>query len=108
MYTLIAHVRRRTANTVRRAIIQLLRSLKRPVHTITSDNSKEYEHEAISESLDADFYFTHPYASWERRLNEDINAPLRQYFPKKMDFSTIIKEQVNRVMNKLNNRPEKP
>lgn len=108
MYTLIAHVQRRTANAVRKAIVRLLRSLKRPVHTITSDNGKEFsEHEAISKALDAGFYFAHPYASWERGLNENINGLIRQYFPKKMDFSTITKEQVNRVMNKLNNRPRK-
>jgi len=108
MYTLIAHVRRRTADTVRKTIIRLLRSLKRPVHTITSDNGKEFgDHEAISKTLDTGFYFAHPYASWERGLNENINGLIRQYFPKKMDFSNITKKQVNRVMKKLNNRPRK-
>jgi len=108
MYTLIAHVKRRTASAVRQAIVRLLRSLKRPVHTITSDNGKEFgEHEAISEALDAGFYFAHPYASWERGLNENINGLIRQYFPKKTDFSNITKRQVNRVMKKLNNRPRK-
>ncbi len=62
----------------------MLQSLKRPVHTITSDNGKEFgEHEAISEALGAGFYFAHPYASWERGLNENINGLIRQYFPKK-------------------------
>lgn len=108
MYTMIAHVGRRTAAAVRQAIIKLLQSLKRPVHTITSDNGKEFaEHEVISKALDAGFYFAHPYASWERGLNENINGLIRQYFPKKMDFSTITKKQVNRVMKKLNNRPRK-
>ncbi|MCS3903934.1 IS30 family transposase [Methylohalomonas lacus] len=108
MYTLLGHVQCRTANAVRVAIVRLLRSLKGPVHTITSDNGKEFaEHETISEVLDTSFYFAHPYASWERGLNENINGLIRQYFPKKMDFSTITKEQVKRVMNKLNNRPRK-
>lgn len=108
MYTLIAHVQRRTADAVRKAIVRLLRSLKRPVHTITSDNGKEFgDHEAISEALGAGFYFAHPYASWERGLNENINGLIRQYFPKKMDFRSITRKQVNRVMNKLNNRPRK-
>ncbi|MDZ7734880.1 MAG: IS30 family transposase [Gammaproteobacteria bacterium] len=108
MYTLIAHVGRRTASAVRKAIIHLLQSLRRPVHTITSDNGKEFgEHEAIARELKAGFYFAHPYASWERGLNENINGLIRQYFPKKMNFSTITKKQVNRVMNKLNHRPRK-
>ncbi len=64
MYTLIAHVGKRTASAVRKAMIKLLQSLTRPVHTITSDNGKEFGgHEAISETLGAGFYFAHPYAS---------------------------------------------
>ncbi|AAM71910.1 conserved hypothetical protein [Chlorobaculum tepidum TLS] len=40
----------------------------RQVHTITSDNGKEFlGHEKVASALRADFYFAHPYASWERR-----------------------------------------
>lgn len=108
MYTLIAHVKRRTASAVRQAIVRLLSNMKESVHTITSDNGKEFaEHEAIAEQLNAGFYFAHPYASWERGLNENINGLIRQYFPKKMDFSNITQKQLNLVMKKLNNRPRK-
>jgi len=108
MYTLIAHVKRRTATAVRQAIVQLLDKMKHRVHTITSDNGKEFaEHEAIAEQLNTRFYFAHPYASWERGLNENINGLIRQYFPKKMDFSTITQKQLNLVMKKLNHRPRK-
>jgi len=62
------------------------------VHTLTSDNGKE---------------FAHPYASWERGLNENTNGLIRQYFPKKRDFKTITQKEINRVMDKLNNRPRK-
>ena len=108
MYTLIAHVRRRTAQAVRQAIIRLLGRMRDKVHTITSDNGKEFaEHETIAGALNARFYFAHPYASWERGLNENINGLIRQYFPKKMDFSTITQKQLNLVMKKLNHRPRK-
>lgn len=108
MYTLIAHVKRRTATAVRQAIVRLLSPIKQSVHTITSDNGKEFaEHESIAEQLNAGFYFAHPYASWERGLNENINGLIRQYFPKKMDFSNITQKQLNLVMKKLNNRPRK-
>jgi transposase, IS30 family len=82
-YTLIVHVKRRTARAVRRAIVRLLHYMKQSVHNITSDNGKEFaEHETIAQQLNAGFYFAHPYASWERGLNENINGLSRQYFPK--------------------------
>jgi IS30 family transposase len=39
--------------------------------------------------FNANFYFTHPYASWERDVNENTNGLVRQYFPKKSDSSNI-------------------
>ena len=108
MYTLIAHVKRRTAAAVRTAIVHLLYPLRHRTHTITSDNGKEFaEHETIAHQLATKFYFAHPYASWERGLNENTNGLIRQYFPKKMDFSNITKDLLNQVTKKLNNRPRK-
>ncbi len=108
MSTLIAHVQRRTAAAIRQVMVKRLESIRKRVQPITSDNGKEFaEHETIARQLHADFYFAHPYASWERGLNENINGLIRQYFPKKMDFSTITMKQIKVVMNKLNHRPRK-
>ena len=64
-------------------------------------------HENIAAALDADFYFAHPYSSWERGLNENTNGLIRQYFPKGSDFTRITVKEINAVMKKLNNRPRK-
>ncbi|MET0217352.1 MAG: hypothetical protein ABW205_05395 [Burkholderiales bacterium] len=41
------------------------------VHTLTTDNGKEFaQHERIAATLAAQFFFAHPYASWERGANE--------------------------------------
>ncbi|MET0105709.1 MAG: IS30 family transposase [Sedimenticola sp.] len=106
--SLIAKVESKGAEGVKGAVISLLKPLAKHVHTITSDNGKEFaRHEAVAEALNADFYFAHPYASWERGLNENTNVLIRQYFPKGHDFTTITQKDIQRVMDKLNNRPRK-
>ncbi|BCO29996.1 IS30 family transposase [Thiohalobacter sp. COW1] len=105
---LIAKVPTKEADGVKDAVLALLRPLAAHVHTITSDNGKEFaRHEDIAKALSTEFYFTHPYASWERGLNENTNGLIRQYFPKGCDFTTITDKDIQRVMNRLNNRPKK-
>ena len=88
--------------------IALLGPLADRVHTITVDNGKEFcQHEQITAALQAPIYFAHPYASWERGLNENTNGLVRQYFPKKHDFARITNAAVQRVEGLLNNRPRK-
>ena len=107
-YTLIQKVKRKTAESVSNAIITLLSPFSDRVITMTSDNGKEFaEHKKIARKLKAKFYFAHPYSSWERGLNENTNGLIRQYFPKGSDFTNITQKEINRAMNKLNNRPRK-
>ncbi len=107
-FTLIRKVKRKTASCVSTAIISLLSVVSDQVHTLTSDNGKEFaDHKNIADQLNADFFFAHPYASWERGLNENTNGLIRQYFPKDRDFTTITPKEINQVMDKLNNRPRK-
>ena len=106
--TLIAKVKRKSAELVSLSVQRLLEPIAAKVFTLTSDNGKEFaRHQEISTVLQADFYFAHPYSSWERGLNENTNGLIRQYFPKKHDFTTITEKAISMVMNKLNNRPRK-
>jgi len=105
---LICRVTHRRAEAVAQVTVKLLDSLSKFVHTITSDNGKEFaRHETIAEALQADFYFAHPYSSWERGANENMNGLIRQYFPKDTDFTTVTDAEVEKVMEKLNHRPRK-
>ena len=106
--TLLAKVEHATAEAVATAMARLLEPVVEHVHTITSDNGREFaRHQQIAAKLEAEFYFAHPYASWERGLNENTNGLVRQYFPKGSDFTTITDAQVERVMQRLNHRPRK-
>ena len=96
------------ADCVARAIVHGLEHVHRRVHTITSDNGREFaKHREIAARLNAKFYFARPYASWERGTNENTNGLLRQYFPKTRDFSSISQDEINLAMNQLNHRPRK-
>ena len=107
-FTLIQKVERKTALAVSQAMIGLLKPHQKKVYTITSDNGKEFAgHEEIASKLKADFYFAHPYSSWERGTNENTNGLIRQYFPKNRDFTTITQQEINMAMERLNNRPRK-
>ena len=105
---LIYKVDRRTKENTEDAIKRLLSSISGQVHTITSDNGKEFaNHEKIAKRFKCDFYFAHPYSSWERGTNENTNGLIRQYFPKDRDFRTITDKELIHAMQRINNRPRK-
>jgi IS30 family transposase len=105
---LLRKVERKTAQAVADAVIELMKSLPVRTHTITADNGKEFaDHERIAKELNTAVYFAHPYSSWERGTNENMNGLVRQYFPKKHNFVTITQEEIEFVMERLNNRPRK-
>ena len=62
-FSLIYKVERKTSDQVTEAISHLLLPIKQYVHTVTSDNGKEFAgHHVIANNLDTDFYFAHPYS----------------------------------------------
>ncbi len=107
-FTLMDKVERRTADATEEAIVRMLLHHILQVRTITFDNGKEFaNHEKIARQLQAEMYFAHPYASWERGTNENTNGLIRQYLPKGSDFSTVTTEQLAFIKERLNHRPRK-
>jgi transposase, IS30 family len=101
-------VNSKEAKEIENVAIDLLGEFTSILHTITSDNGKEFaNHQAIAKALEIDYYFAKPYHSWERGANENLNGLIRQYFPKGSDFTKITAEQIKYVEDKLNNRPRK-
>jgi IS30 family transposase len=107
-YTVLQGVPHKTAAAVRKAVDQGLRPYKSRVYTITYDNGLEFsEHAGMAQDLEAQIYFAHPYASWERGVNENTNGLIRQFFPKGQDLRGVTDEQLTTVMETLNHRPRK-
>ena len=107
-FTLLGKVSQRNAQAVQNQIHRLLLPVQDQVHTLTSDQGKEFAyHEQIAQQLPLKYYFAHPYAAWERGTNENTNALLRQYFPKKHDLQLISRKDLDHAISRLNFRPRK-
>jgi len=107
-YVLLAKLPACSADEAAYAAIGLLSPWLGRVRTITADNGREFSgHEDIARALKAEFYFAHPYSPWERGTNENANGLVRQYFPKNRVFTSITQPELDRAMNRLNNRPRK-
>lgn len=79
-----------------------------PFHTLTLDNGPENsDWQNMQKETGAAIFFAHPYSSYERGANENANGLLRDYFPKKTDFSKISDEEIAEVEYALNTRPRK-
>jgi IS30 family transposase len=107
-YTAIIKVTSKESDTVCEAIINRMSNDVLPIYSMTGDNGTEFsEHKKIAEALGIDFYFTHPYSSWEKGANENMNGLIRQYFPKGTDFAMITESMLQEVEDALNGRPRK-
>ena len=76
--------------------------------TLTLDNGSENsDWQTLEKENNLKCFFAHPYSSWERGANENANGLLRDYFPKKTDFSMISVSDILKVEHSLNSRPRK-
>ena len=82
---------------------------KKKLRSVTLDRGQEFAfHGNISEKIpNAVFYFAHPYSTWERGTNENINGLLRQYIPKNTYKVPLSPELLVQFTDKLNHRPRK-
>ena len=107
-FTVLGQVIHKTAHAVQQQMVRQLRPHRRRVHTITTDNGREFAgHETIARKLAAKVYFAEPYHAWQRGLNEQVNGLIRQYLPKKTDLRHVTDDQLRFITDRLNHRPRK-
>lgn len=66
-----------------------------PHHSVTLDRDKEFAaHAAMTEELDAEFYFALRHHPWQRGTNENTNGLLHDYFPKGCSLDDVSMKEV--------------
>ena len=82
--------------------------------TITCDNGVEFlNQEGIEkgrrnkQKARTKVYYCHPFSSWERGTNENINKMIRRFIPKGANIDTYSKEEIQYIENWINNYPRK-
>lgn len=89
------------------------RMFKAKFKTITCDNGVEFlnaegiEKSRYSNGNRTTLYYCHPYSSYERGTNENINRMIRRFFPKGTDFDGVSKKEIEMVQEWINNYPRK-
>ena len=82
--------------------------------SMTTDNGHEFlNYDKIETScLDknrrrTEVYYTDPYSSWQKGMNENCNGILRRFIPKGTDLNKITKEKLEKILSKINGKPRK-
>lgn len=87
---------------------------KKIFKTMTTDNGHEFLNYDNIERSQYDrrkkrtvVYYTDPYSSWQKGMNENCNGILRRFIPKGTDLNKITKEKLDKVLKKINGKPRK-
>uniref|UniRef100_UPI003FEF27A9 IS30 family transposase n=1 Tax=Candidatus Fimenecus sp. TaxID=3022888 RepID=UPI003FEF27A9 len=81
--------------------------------TITVDNGSEFadcpgmERSVLGDGPRTKLYYCHPYSSYERGSNENLNKMIRRWLPKGTNFDEIAAEVIESVTVWMNNYPRK-
>ena len=105
-FALLGKVSRKAVVQIQEPIFHLLPPFLDKLHTLTADNGKVFASlDTITAFLQLEFYFAHPFASWERSSIENLNGLVRQYLPKKSVFKIVSNQVLLFIMVRLNLPP---
>ena len=108
-YTRLARLPKKGAREMSTALTRRLSRYPKGLRrSITYDNGSENtEHLRTNRVLGTRSYFCEPFHSWERGTVENTIGLVRRFFPKRTDFATLSKNQIQSVERWLNHRPRK-
>lgn len=88
-------------------------SFPKVFRTITVDNGTEFsdckgiERSVLSDGSRTKVYYCHPYSSYERGSNENLNKMIRRQLPKGTNFDNVEAEAITATTEWMNNYPRK-
>ena len=86
------------AKSLANELIDMMLPYKDSIKTVTCDNGTEFsDFKRIENKLNVQFFFAHPYCSWERGLSEHTNGLVRQYIPKETDFKNVTNQEIKKL-----------
>jgi IS30 family transposase len=98
LHTKLHKLENRNSNTVSKTMVKSLLKSKYPIHTITFDNDKGFDnHLTVVNALNADSYFTRPYASQDKGTVENRIGLLKKFIPNYTYLNIVASDQVKRV-----------
>lgn len=105
----ITKLKGKTSADTLAAVSKRFESLPSPLkRTLTLDRGSENRRfKEMEAETGVRCFLAHAYSSWERGTNENTNGLIRDYFPKKTDFTIIREEEIAYVERELNTRPRK-
>lgn len=105
----ITKLKGKTSQATTEAVVERMTVLPREAkQSLTRDNGSENQDwKTVEERVGLKHYHANAYHFWERGTNENTNGLIRDFFPKKTDFTQISQEEIQNVEYLLNTRPRK-
>jgi len=109
-YIIIRKARDKSASETTRILKSL--DCKYTFKTITVDNGSEFaDNKGMEKKKDGStrtkVYYCHPYSSYERGTNENMNRMIRRFVPKGKSLKNINQKQLTEIETWLNNYPRR-
>lgn len=113
---IVIRIKDRTASSTIKALDSLERKIgsvafRKKFKTITCDNGVEFsswqliERSCRSSRKRTQVYFCHPYSSWERGSNENMNRMIRRWIPKGDDIGLWSPREIQFIEDWINTYP---
>lgn len=115
---IVIEMKEHTQECVKEAIDELEekygKDFRKIFKSMTTDNGHEFlDYNKIEKSKEdrrrkrTKVYYTDPYSSWQKGMNENCNGILRRFIPKGTDLNRIKKEELEKILQKINGKPRK-